>query len=51
MQCVETLVQKVLQRGDILVDRTNAIVDSKGGIWYREQYLGCWIHQSQLQFK
>jgi serine/threonine protein kinase, bacterial len=44
-------VQKVLQRGDVLVDRTNARADSKGGVWYREQYLDCWIHQTQLQFK
>jgi hypothetical protein len=44
-------VQQVLQRGDVLVDVTNPIVDTKGNNWYREQYLGCWIHQSQLQFK
>ena len=44
-------VQKVLDLGDILVDRANVGRDSKGGIWYREQYLGCWIHNSQLQFK
>ena len=44
-------IQKVLQLGDILVDRSNVGKDSKGDIWYREQYLGCWIHNSQLQFK
>ncbi len=44
-------IQKVLQLGDVLVDRSNVGKDSKGEIWYREQYLGCWIHNSQLQFK
>ncbi len=44
-------VQQVLQRGDVLIDRENSAVDIRGNIWYREKYLGCWIHQSQLQFK
>ena len=44
-------IQKVLQLGDVLVDRSNVGKDSNGEIWYREQYLGCWIHNSQLQFK
>lgn len=38
-------VQKVLQRGDVKV----TLVPSNG--WHQEQYLGCWIHNSQLTFK
>jgi hypothetical protein len=44
-------IQKVLQQGDVMVDRANPATDSKGKLWYREQYLNCWIHQSQLRFK
>ena len=44
-------VQQVLQRGDILVDRSNPRSGSGGSTWYQEKYLGCWIHESQLRFK
>jgi hypothetical protein len=44
-------VKEVLQRGNVLVDRANPQTDDKGTAWYREQYLGCWIHHSQLRFK
>ena len=43
-------VQQVLQRGDILVNRSNPGY-AGGGTWYQEQYLGCWIHESQMRFK
>jgi|GEM_PF-6415214 len=44
-------VQQVLQKGDVLVDRGNPQTDIEGGLWYREQYLGCWVHNSQIRFK
>ena len=44
-------VKQVLQKGDVLVDRNNPQTDSKGEFWYREQYLGCWLHNSQIRFK
>lgn len=44
-------VKQVLQKGDVLVDRDTPQTDSKGELWYREQYLGCWLHQSQIRFK
>ena len=45
-------VQQVLrQKGDILVDRENSQADSKGEIWYKEKYLGCWLHYSQIRLK
>ena len=43
-------VQQVLKRGDILVNRSNPGY-AGGGTWYQEQYLGCWIHESQMRFK
>ena len=44
-------VQQVLQRGDVLVNRSNPRYDAGGSTWYQEQYLGCWIHESQMRFK
>ena len=44
-------VVRSFQRGDVLVDRNNAQLDSKGEIWYKELYVGCWIHNSQIRFK
>ena len=44
-------VQQVLQRGDILVNRSNPRYDTGGSTWYQEKYLGCWIHESQIRFK
>jgi len=44
-------VQQVLQRGDVLVNRSNPRYDTGGGTWYKEQYLDCWIHESQIKFK
>ena len=44
-------VQQVLPRGDVLVNRSNPQYDTGGGTWYKEQYLGCWIHESQIRFK
>jgi len=46
-----SLVQKVLQRGDVWVDRANPRTDSKGETWYKENFLGCWLHRSQIRFK
>jgi len=48
---VNSSVQQVLQKGDVLVDRGNPQTDSRGGLWYREEYLGCWLHNSQIRFK
>ena len=44
-------VVQELQKGDVLVDQQRSQSDSAGGSWYREEYLNCWIHASQLQFK
>jgi hypothetical protein len=45
-------VKKLLrQKGDVLVDRANPATDSKGELWYREQHLDCWLHNSQIRFK
>jgi hypothetical protein len=44
-------VKQVLQKGDVLVDRGNPQKDAEGKLWYQEQYLDCWIHQSQIRFK
>ncbi len=44
-------VKQVLQKGDVLVDRSNPQKDEENKLWYREQYLDCWIHESQVQFK
>ena len=44
-------IQKVLQRGDVRVNLVSPRYDDKGGEWYQEQSLGCWIHQSQMKFK
>jgi hypothetical protein len=48
---MDSPVQQKLQKGDFLVNRDAPQTDGKGGTWYREQYLGCWIHESQLRFK
>ena len=44
-------VVRSFQRGDVLVDRNNTQLDAKGEIWYKELYVGCWIHNSQIRFK
>lgn len=44
-------VKQVLQKGDVLVDRADPQTDSKGEVWYKEQYLNCWLHKSQIRFK
>ena len=44
-------VLRSFQKGDVLVDRNNAQLDAKGEIWYKELYVGCWIHNSQIRFK
>lgn len=44
-------VHKALQKGDILIDINNPKMDRKGEIWYEEQYLGCWLHHSQIRIK
>jgi Excalibur calcium-binding domain len=44
-------VVKSLQRGDVLVDRNNFQLDASGASWFREMYLNCWLHESQIQFK
>jgi hypothetical protein len=44
-------VQKILDKGDVLVDKDSSQKNEKGESWYQEKYLGCWIHQSQLRFK
>jgi hypothetical protein len=44
-------IQKVLQQGDVMVDRANPATDGNGKLWYHEQHQNCWIHQSQLRFK
>ncbi len=44
-------VQQVLEKGDVLVDRNAPQTDAEGGTWYREQFLSCWVHESQLRFK
>jgi hypothetical protein len=47
----ENSVKQVLARGDVLVDRENPMPDHKGEAWYRESYLGCWLHHSQIRLK
>lgn len=46
----ENPVQQVLQRGDVLVDRSQPRLDRSGEKWYREEYLGCWLHHTQIRF-
>jgi hypothetical protein len=47
----DSSVKQVLQHGDVLLDQSNPQTDQQGNAWYREQYLGCWIHHSQIHFK
>jgi Excalibur calcium-binding domain len=44
------VVQKVLDKGDVLIDKGSPTAN-QDGTWYREKYLNCWIHSSQLQHK
>ena len=42
-------VKEVLKPGQILVDRAKPSTDDKSDTWFREEYLNCWVHYTQIR--